>query len=165
VGLAVLVWFRIQTGSFFGFFNLEGPWGVSLGTPVEQALYLLCASGTGSFTCQNWQVIGLSLSPSYWLLRNLLFEAFYFVGVLMLVRSRLETKNILSTYSLSVFLPLLFILGVPAMSVPRLLLPAFPIFASFSTLLKRREIEMLYVTLCIIAAGAFSVTYYFAFFS
>ena len=72
-------------------------------------------------------------SPTYWAVRNLLFEVFFFLGVFLLSRVKgYPWRWPLVGYSLVVSLPLLFIEGTPVYSIPRLLLAGFPIFIEYS---------------------------------
>jgi hypothetical protein len=160
-GVLILLWFKVQTGDLLAYFTLEAPWGVAFANPVAQAQYLLCPGGSGSFTCQSWEILGVALPPAYWLVRNLLFEAFYLVGALFLLK---RGAVFLFVYCLLVFIPLLFLLGIPAMSIPRLLLPAFPVFLAYSTKLKRWG-SVAYVVSCYSLTATISVIEYFAFFA
>ncbi len=164
-GGLILLWFKIETGDYLAYFQLEGPWGTGFGNPFAQAQYLLCLTGQGSFTCQPWAVLGIPLVPAYWLARNLLFEAFYLIGAFYLLKTKIEHRAFLFAYCLSVIVPLLFLLGIPAMSIPRLLLPAFPVFAGYSAMVKGRKFDEVYIVLCLGIAAAVSVIQYFAFFA
>lgn len=164
-GCLILLWFKLGTGGYFSFFRLEAPWGAGFANPVAQALYLLCAQGQGSFTCEPWVVLGIGLPPFYWLVRNALFEAFYLFGALYLLRTGSRHRVFLSAYCISVSVPLLFVVGVPALSVPRLLLPAFPVFLGYSSLLKGKFSEDCYFIACMLLAAAISVIQYYAFFA
>jgi hypothetical protein len=165
-GLALILWFKHATGQYFPLVQLEKPWDVGFGTPLQQAEYLLCPAGHGSFTCESWAVDGVVLRPAYWLVRNLLFEAYYIYGALYLVlRTKLEHRVFLSAYSLTVIVPLLFMLGTPALSIPRLLLPAFPVFVSYAERIKGRWQLSVYVVVCLVLAGVISLIEYFALFA
>jgi len=164
-GWLILLWFKIATGDYLGFFRLESPWGLGFANPLAQAYYLLCPSGQGSFTCQPWAVSGVLLTPAYWLVRNLLFEAFYLFGAFCLLKTELKYRVFLFAYCLSVLIPLLFLVGFPALSIPRLLLPAFPVFVGYSTLLKGKRYDIIYLVLCLGSAATISVVQYLSYFS
>ncbi len=164
-GALIVLWLRAETGAYLDLIRLEAPWGVKLANPLTQAYYLLCVNSPGSYTCQPWAADGLRLTPPYWLVRNICFEAFYLFGALYLLKTGAKHRVFLCVYCLSVTLPLLFWVGFVALSVPRLLLPAFPVFLSYSVLLRGRKLEVTYVVLCIGLAGLFSVFQYLAFFS
>lgn len=164
-GGLILLWFKVETGDYLSLLRLESPWGVGIANPLAQAYYLLCIGGQGSFTCQNWEVLGISLTPTYWLVRNLAFEAFYLIGALYLLKTQAKFKVFLSAYCVSVTIPLLFFVGVPAMSVPRLLLPAFPVFVGYSNLLKGRRLVGIYFVVCLALAATVSIIQYFALFA
>ena len=68
--------------------------------------------------------------------RNLPFEAFHTFGALYLLGVKTENRLFLAAYSLSVVLPLLFVVGGPALSVPRLMLPASPVFVDYASLIR-----------------------------
>ena len=96
----------------------------------------------------------------------MIFEVFYLFGAFyLLLRTKLQHKIFLFAYSLSVIVPLFFVLGLAAMSIPRLLLPAFPIFISYSLIMKKTDYYIVYIVLCLALAGAISAIQYFAFFS
>ena len=165
-GGLVLLWFKAETGDYLAYFKLQGPWNSGFGTPLQQAEYLLCPSGQGSFTCQPWAVDGVILTPPYWLVRNLLFAAFYIFGAFYLLRLKTALRFFLFAYCLLAIIPLFFLVGTPSMSVPRLLLPAFPVFAGYSQLIgERRGLLLTYVVTCFSIAAAVSVIQYFAIFA
>jgi hypothetical protein len=162
-GALILLWLRIETGAYFDLIRLEAPWKMEFANPVTQAIYLLCPTGSSSFTCQPWEADGVFLLPLYWLVRNFLFEVFYLFGAFYLLRTTTKHRVFLCVYCLSVTIPLLFWTGFVALSIPRLLLPAFPVFIGYSSLFKRYEIP--YGVLCIGLAGVFSMLQYLAYFS
>jgi hypothetical protein len=164
-GGLTLLWFKVETGGYFNFFQLESPWGVQFANPLAQAEYLLCLGGTGSFTCQPWAVQGIILTPAYWLVRNLLFEALYVIGALWILKTAVKHRVLLSAYSLSVVVPLLFLTGFPALSIPRLLLPAFPVFVGYSRLMTTRLRYWSYIVLCLGLAAPISMIQHFAIFA
>jgi hypothetical protein len=163
MGGLIAVWLKAHTGAYLDIEKLEAPWGVTFVNPITQAVYLLCPNGTGTYTCQRWEADGIFLPPLYWLVRNVLFEAFYVFGAFYLLKTAVRFRVFFCVYCLSVTIPLLFWTGFVSLSIPRLLLPAFPIFIGYSTLLKRYQIP--YAILCIALAGVFSVFQYLAYFS
>jgi len=164
-GIAILVWFKIETGDYFSLLKLETPWQVGFANPLAQVEYLLCPQGQGTFTCQGWQFLGVPLPPPYWAVRNLIFEAFYIIGALYILKTGTKGRVFLTCYSFSVITPLLFLVGLPALSVPRLLLPAFPVFVGLSDKLKGRRSTMAYVASCYGLAVLISMIQYFTFFA
>jgi hypothetical protein len=109
--------------------------------------------------------VGIPLPPAYWLVRNILFEVFYMFGAFYLLRTGTKHRKFLCVYCLSVSVPLLFLVGFPALSIPRLLLPAFPAFVSYSALLKERDLRYAYLALNLELAAVVSVIQYFAIFA
>lgn len=164
-GAGILLWFKLQTGGYFSLFALEAPWEVGVANPVAQALYLLCSQGQGSFTCQPWAVGGIVLPPPYWEVRNLLFEGFYMFGAVYLLKAGVRYRVFLSVYSLSVVVPLLFTTGFPALSIPRLLLPAFPVFIGYAEILQGPRRTTVYIAVCLVLAALVSIIQYFAIFA
>ena len=162
---AILLWYEVETGGYLSYIRLEAPWQAGFGTPLAQVQYLLCPHGQGTLTCQKWELFGVPLTPPYWVVRNLLFEAFYVAGALYLLRNKSRQRAFLSVYSLSVVVPLLFVTGVPAMSIPRLLLPAFPVFVGYSDLLRGTRTTQVYITLSLAAAAFIGLVQYFSFFA
>ncbi len=164
-GLFILLWFKIVAGSYFAFLQLEAPWGATFVTPLGQALYLACAQGVGSFTCQHWALLGFVFPRIYWPIRNIAFESFYSIGTYFVLRINSSQRVLLFLYDLCVILPILFISGTPAMSIPRLLLPAFPAFVGYSSFFKSWRATSVYVASCLCLAAVISVIEYFSFFA
>jgi hypothetical protein len=164
-GAGILLWFKFETGDYFSLYRLEAPWQGSFANPLAQVMYLLCPSGKGSFTCQPWQAVGVSLPPPYWAIRNLLVEGFYIYGAFLLLKTPTKYRVFFFAYCLSVIFPLLFVIGLPALSIPRLLLPAFPIFIAYESLLRRRSDTLAYVAMSLALAAPISIIQYFAFFA
>jgi len=163
--LGVVLWYRQVHGVFYYFTLEHNIWGVSLTTPIQQAQWLLNSNGTGWFTSQNWYVLGLRLTPTYWFVRNLIFEAFYAAGTALLIwRTSHPAKLFLAFYSATVEIPLLFIIGTPAISIPRLLLPAYPAIYGYAATLSKRWVEV-YLALCVVGAIWVTLSQAYAFFS
>jgi hypothetical protein len=138
-GVLVLLWFRFSTGNFLEYFKVEAEnWKVGFTFPWTQALFYYTKEMTGS-----WPI------PGNWTTRNLPFEVFYIVGAVLLYRGKAEGSRFLSAFSFSVIAPLFFIFGGPAESIPRLLLPAFPVFLAYSQIIKGKRL-WLYVIACLL---------------
>lgn len=130
-GIAILAFFYLESGDPLYYFYVEGRyWGSDIATPWSQAIWIL----HGWFTSQPWMLGSIALPPSYWLIRNLAFEAFFAASLIPLAMKKMKLEL---SFSLLIFLQLLFITGVPAISIPRLLLRALPAFYGASLLLKK----------------------------
>lgn len=165
-GVLILFWFKLKTGSYWTFFSVEHDvWMVCFATPLTQARWLLNVGGHGWLTSQHWKIHGITLKPRYWLVRNLAFEAFYMSGAIILFRTAVKHRVFLGIYCLMVIVPLLFTIGTPAVSIPRLLLPAFPVFVGYSQLLRRQRYSWGYYVACVIAAAGIVLIQTFSFFS
>ena len=156
-GVLIFYWFFLSTGSFLAFFTVESThWGVSFATPWHQISYLLKANpieGPGF-----WPL------PGTWVTRNLPFEAFYVLGALYILRTKSEHRIFLTAYSLSVILPLFFVIGTAAASIPRLMLPAFPIFITYATVIKGRYLWV-YCVVCLSLAAWVAMAQTLSFFA
>jgi hypothetical protein len=167
-GVVMLLAYWNATGDPFLFFSLEHTyWGVTATTPLGQVQWLYDGRGVGSFTGMFWYVYGIRLSSTYWAVRNLLFEAFFFFGVYLLTRIReCPQRWLLVGYSLLLSVPLLFVHGTPVYSIPRLLLAAFPVFFGYSEKLITRNWRMVvYLAASLLAACWVLLTFTFAFFA
>ncbi len=153
IAISIAAFFLVETASLWTFFNVEknAGWDVTIVTPVEQLQFLL----HGWFTGFHWTVMGTYLPPIYWVIRNIAFEAFYVAGVVLLLmkRNRVPDRWFLAGLALSIMTPLFFLNGVAAASIPRLLLPAFPVFFGYSAgLLRGNRSLALYCVLCLVIA-------------
>ncbi|MDG6926705.1 MAG: hypothetical protein JRN09_09165 [Nitrososphaerota archaeon] len=167
-GAAMLLAYWNVTGNPLLFLELEHSyWGVASTTPVGQVQWLFSGKGVGSFTGMFWYVYGLKLSSAYWAVRNLAFEAFFFLGIYLLTRTRdYPYRWLLVGYSLLLSVPLLFVEGTPVYSIPRLLLAAFPVFFGYSeTVITRNWRVLAYVAASLLAACWVLLTFTFAFFA
>lgn len=164
-GVLILLWFKVETGDYLAYFALGAPWGHGFTNPIVQAQYLLCLGGQESFTCPPFDRFGIVLPPPYWLVRNVIFEAFYLFGAFYLLRTDNKYRFFLFAYCLSVIVPLLFLTGFPSLVIPRLLLPAFPVFIAYSSLLKKGRSDGIYFLSCIVIAATILLLQYFAFFA
>lgn len=153
-GGLVLYWFQSAAGSYLYYFTVENVhWHVSLSTPWDQAVWLAQRDHVGF-----WPF------PGTWVTRNLPFEAFYAFGALYLLISKLDNRVFLSAYSLSVILPLFFIIGGPAEAIPRLLMPAFPVFAAYAVPIRGRLLWG-YAVVCLLLTVWVAMTQTLFFFS
>ncbi|MEM3799560.1 MAG: hypothetical protein QXH56_05675 [Thermoprotei archaeon] len=161
----VVLWYSHAHGVFY-YFSLEHKlWGVTLVTPLQQAQWLLDTNGTGWFTAKTIYVLGLPLTPLYWFLRNIVFEAFYTVGIVLLVlKGKNPARFFLEFYSVTVVVPLLLLLGIPAISIPRLLLPAFPAVWGYAAIMSRRDM-VVYLAVCVAGTVWITLNQAYAFFA
>ena len=161
-GVLILVWFKITTGNFLTYFSIEkAVWGEGITSPWGQVKWIL----NGWFTSQPLDLLGLRLPPVYWLVRNILFQMFYLVGAFLILKTSSQHKGFLFLYALVAIVPLLFMTGTPAISVPRLLLPAFPVFYAYATVMKRREHYAVYAVLSFIVAAWVTISQTYSFFA
>lgn len=154
VSLSIAAFFLVETGSLWTFFNVEknAGWDVTFITPIQQVQFLL----SGWFTGFKWSIMGFLIPRIWWVLRNIGFEAFYIAGVVLILmkRSHLLDRLFLSGMALAIMIPLYFVGGVAAASVPRLLLPAFPVLFGYSAgLLRGSRSIALYCALCLVIAA------------
>lgn len=167
-GLAILGAYLASTGDAFTFFKLERMyWAVAPTNPLGQIQWVFDGRGAGSFNGITWHVYGLALDAAYWVVRNAIFEGFFFLGVLLLVRMKaLAHKWPLVGYSLVVSIPLLFVQGTPVYSIPRLLLAGFPIFLAYSERVFARRLALAaYVVGSFVVACWVLATFAFGFFA
>lgn len=166
-GLGLLIWYQVSTGNIFTFFNLErSSWGVVFTNPVGQAEWLFGHAEAGSFNILPWTVLGFTLTPGYWLVRNMAFEAFFFAGVLLVAGFSGRERWLFVIYSLVISVPLLFLDGTVVYSIPRLLLPAFPVFLAYSKrVFSRNWLVMLYVVLAVAVSCWAMASFLLAFFA
>ena len=161
-GGIILLWFKLRTGDFLKYFSLEkNVWSVRFSTPLTQAKWLL----SGNFTSEFSTLIGVPLPPIYWLIRNLLFEAFYLIGAVYLLFTENKQRVFLFSYCVLSIIPLLFVTGIPAISIPRLLLPAFPIFFGYTTLIKKDWHYFIYLAICLLVTAWISISQTYSFFA
>jgi len=140
-GVLILGWLQKTVGSYTFFFTVESlRWHVAIGYPWDQAAWLLQRDAV-----PFWPFAGT------WVTRNLPFEAFYVIGAALLLKARRGDRVFLSVFSFSAILPLFFVLGGPGEAIPRLLLPAFPIFAAYADRFGRRLLPG-YAIVCLLLA-------------
>jgi len=163
--LGVVLWYRQVHGAFYYFALEHDIWGVSFATPIQQAQWILNTKGTGWFTSQDWYVLGVRLTPTYWYARNLVFEAFYFIGIALLIwKTSHPARLFLAFYCATVEVPLLFIVGTPAISIPRLLLPAYPAVYGYAATINKQWVKV-YLAVCIVCTIWVTLSQAYAFFS
>jgi Mannosyltransferase (PIG-V) len=127
-GILIFSWFEASSGSYWIYFTVERMnWHVSFAAPWSQAQWLV-----GRRIGYQWPV------PGSWETRNLPFEVFYIYGAVRLIRMKEKYSVFLGVFAFSTILPLFFIIGGPAESIPRLLLPAYPIFVYYATAIRGR---------------------------
>ncbi|MUM65147.1 hypothetical protein D1867_07855 [Acidianus infernus] len=151
-GGAILLAFWIFTGSPFTFFSVESKhWSAYFTTPWCQAEWIL---NCYSFFINSFFDPYFHLSPLVYLLRNYVFLAFYITGTILFYK---KSKDVfLTLYSLSIILPLFFIHGWPSISLPRLLLPAFPSLLGYvEVIFKRKAYTVIYIAI------SFFLTFFF----
>ena len=109
-------------------------------------------------------VLGVSLPPYYWFIRNYAFGAFYLIGAFFLLKSQHEHRHFLMVFSLLAIIPLFCIIGTPAISVPRLLLVAFPIFLGY-TIVWGKKYDWIYIVLSLALAVIIGLLHVYSFFA
>ena len=164
-GILILVYFQVRLGDWWRFFAIERViWNVHFSNPVGQVVWLLNAGQTW-FNNEIYQIFSLRLMTGYWLSRNILFEVFYIFGAFYLLKTKNENRIFLAVFSLIATIPLLFMTGTPILSIPRLLLPAFPVFFGYSELLKKRTHALIYSGVCVIMAAFIAIMQTYSFFA
>jgi hypothetical protein len=162
IGVLILLWFELRTGNFLTYFSIEAnTWGVNFATPIHQILWLL----DNQIVNRIWEVLGIQIMPPYWLVRNLLFEVFYLVGTFLMLRTNHKHREFLFLYSLFAIIPLLCVIGTPAISIPRLLLPAFPAFLGYAAIMNKKWHYWTYAALCLVASAWVSISQAYSFFA
>lgn len=164
-GILILVYYQIQLGGYGRFFEIERlVWDVQFSNPVSQFIWLL-HFGKRWFSDPIYYIFSLHLTTWFWLIRNLIFEVFYLFGAIYLFKTKSEHRVFLAVYSLLAIVPLLCLTGTPMLSIPRLLLPAFPIFLAYSSLMKKDSHYLFYSVVCLILAAFISIIQVYSFFS
>ncbi len=165
VGTLILVYFQIRLGDFWKFFAIERViWNVQFSNPVSQIAWLLDAGKTW-FNNEIYQIFSVRLVTGYWLGRNIVFEIFYLFGAFYLFKRKKENGVFLGVYSLIAIIPLLFMTGTPVLSIPRLLMPAFPVFFGYSMLMKKGWHYLVYSGVCVILAAFIAIIQTYSFFA
>ncbi len=163
-GASVLAAYEIATGNPFTFFQLERMlWGVKLSNPLAQLQWLSVHREAGTASSKFYVLLSLDLTPTYWVVRNLLFEAFLVGGIFLLTKIEDPRKWLYVTYSVVVALPLFFVIGTPVYSIPRLMLAAFPIFIGYSPLVRKRWQLTVYAVLAVLASFWMVLSFVYAF--
>ncbi|MGP6206471.1 hypothetical protein ACNF42_00325 [Cuniculiplasma sp. SKW3] len=154
VGVVAVLAFWHYDGSPFIYFTIERKyWGVFFGTPIIQ----------GGSIMSSYLHYGI---PSIvYLMRNYIFFAIFLFGSYLLAKSKTRKNIFLSVYTFSIEIPLLFVVGVPEFSIPRLLLPAFPALFPYADYVKTNRFIFFYVIIGILLGVIFTVWQYKSFFS
>ncbi len=154
VGIIAVALFWLYDGSPLMYFTIERKyWGVFFGNPVIQ----------GGSIMSSYLHYGI---PSIiFLIRNYIFLSIFFIGTFLLSRSRDRKSLFLTIYTISIELPLFFVVGVPEFSIPRLLLPAFPALFPYADYIKTNRFLMFYVIIGILLGSIFTIWQFKSFFS
>ncbi|MDH2899385.1 MAG: hypothetical protein PXY39_00265 [archaeon] len=184
-GIGILAFYAVSTGNMFTYLKLESEyWGAEFVSPLTQAAWILNTNGQGWFTNQGWTVLGVRLYPAYWLIRNTLFQLFYIIGAVLLIKTKVSLNSpqnepsaspsvgrgsdanlLFCIFSFLVIVPLFFIDGTPSVSIPRLLLPAFPIFLAYSDRISRKKLLDVYVFASLVITIWVTLSFMEAFFA
>lgn len=146
VGVVALILFWHFDGTPFAYFQIERKyWGVFFGTPLIQ----------GGSIMSSYLHYGI---PSIiYLIRNWVFLIIFFTGTYLLSKSDIPHRFFLTIYCLSIEVPLIFVVGVPEFSIPRLLLPAFPALFPYAGMVRERRNVFFYAIICTLVACIFAV--------
>ncbi|MEM0173240.1 MAG: hypothetical protein QXI16_01895 [Sulfolobaceae archaeon] len=155
-GSVILSWYWLNLNSPLAYLEVENKyWGAKFTDPFSQALWIL----NGPITNQPWTFLGFIIPPYLWLIRNLIFEAFYIYGTI-----KLEDKK-LKILSATIILPNLFLTGTPSLSIPRFLLQDFLVFLYYGKVLENRLRFVIYLSLSLILTSVITLWQMQAFFS
>ena len=164
-GLLILIWFRWKTGDFWTYLQLEREvWKVHFTDPVSQIIWLFKV-GDEWFAHVKYNIFGFKQVTVYWVIRNLVFEAFYIIGLVKLFRMRDNFSFFLGVYCIAAILPLLFLSGTPVLSVPRLLLAAFPVFLGYAAMLNKGRHYYIYGGVCLALGAVIGIIQTYSFFA
>ncbi len=119
-GLVIAAWHRRATGDAGIYFEAQKEWGAELAWPWEQLDWLL----HGWFTNQG--AVMSSGDPSLWVWRSLAFWLVAVAGAVWLARDRRWPEL---AFSAPLVVLVASTIGTPAISLPRLMLAAFPAVA------------------------------------
>jgi len=154
-GIVIIPWYWINLGSPFVYLTIEAKyWGSGFANPYSQAVWIL----TGPITKEPWSFLGFTIPTYLWLVRNMIFEAFYVYGTIKL-------RNELRIFSLSIILPDFFLTGVASLSIPRFLLQDFVVFSNFGKIINTETKTLIYLSLCFIVEYVITLWQMQAFFS
>jgi hypothetical protein len=163
-GLLILVYYNIRLGDYWKFFAIEKiVWDVQFSNPVSQIAWLLHV-GEKWFSQPAYNIFSVNLATGFWLIRNMLFEVFYIFGAIYLFKTKNKNRVFLGVYSLVAIIPLLCVTGTPVLSIPRLLLTAFPVFFGYSILMKKDIHYLIYSAVCLILAAFIAIIHTYSFF-
>lgn len=138
MGTALLAWHHTAGGSARVYFQAQEHWGAELAWPWEQVDWIL----HGWFT--NQPAILASAHPSLFLWRNAVVWVVAAAGVWRLWKGG---HHLLLAYSAPLVLIVASTIGTPAISLPRLVLAAFPAIAVHGAMLRTRDGTLLYLVL------------------
>lgn len=155
-GLVLLVFFQLKGGSLDAYLEAERSWGAQFAFPWSQDAWLLHSWFT------NVSDI-VRTHSSMWILRNYVFATVSVLGVWeLLARDR---DAALGGFSLVLLILALCTVGVPAASVPRLLLSGFPAVAVVGRRIVDPAAWILYGVLAVLATAWITVTHLTSFFA
>ena len=153
-GFAILFFYWRYLGSPMSYFSLEKRyWGAQFETPIAQEESIMSST------------FHYGLPSILYLVRNYLIEALFIAGTFIMYKKRLRNWKFLIFYTLSIEIPLLFIVGVPEFSLPRLILPAFPALFSYSAYLRNRLRVSIYIITCSVFTILFTAWQFISFFA
>ncbi len=119
--IIIIAFFYIQGKTPLVYLEAQKAWDAGFKTPIAQLEWILHSW----FTQMPWRLKSFPITPFIWLFRNLLFYTLFFYGFLVWIKRREIISSLEVVVGMSMFLPLFFLTGVPVISIPRLLLPAY----------------------------------------
>ena len=137
----LLAFFSHVGGSPLAYLEAEKSWEAGLSSPLAQAEWLLRSGIVEQFSTLR----GIPLGGAVYLARNLIYYVVLTAGLVLGVSRPCEPGRcgIPMTLPLAAMLPALT--GVPAMSVPRLALSAFPLLAPIASRMSRSPSGLLFL--------------------
>lgn len=151
VGVVVMFLFQLQGGSFLAYLHAEEGWQAGFVLPTGQIEWLLHNSWTNGAGPES-----RGLLPSFWLLRNYAFASLAILGFLRLWRR--DHDLLLANFSVVVIVLSFCVEGFPAISVPRILLMAFPAIAALGRFVTDRLVWVAYAMMSLVL-GTYIVTF------
>ncbi|MCL4345717.1 MAG: hypothetical protein M1375_04200 [Candidatus Thermoplasmatota archaeon] len=154
VGIIAVLLFWHYDGSPFMYFTIEKKyWGVFFGTPIIQEGSIMSS------------YLHYGIPSIIFLVRNYAFMSIFFVGTYLLSRSEYTHRFFLTLYCLSIEIPLMFVVGVPEFSIPRLLLPAFPALFPYASYIKKDRFFIFYIIIGTLFGVIFTIWQFRSFFA
>jgi hypothetical protein len=89
----------------------------------------------------------------------------YLGGAVLLFRRKDSFGFFLGVFTLCAVIPNFFFIGTPVLSIPRLLLPAFPAFLGYAGVMRHKYGYWLYAGVCLGLAGVIAVIQVYSFFA